>query len=1172
MSTSTIRALVSNLLVDNTTGQISAADMRQIMGSVADALDEESVARALGDGWSNTTDPEVPQITNVTWTVDTVRGIAVAGISWTAPPSADRYVLSVTIGGLDEVRLPYDHPKATLQIPSGVSFALRVLSINLINRRSAWSTLVTGSAPFDTVAPATPTGLSAIAINGSVFLQWDENTEVDIAEYGIFESTVNAVPPFSAAPTYRSKTASFTRSGLTIDTEPRYFCVRAYDTSGNKSAWSSTEDGTQTLDSVIEQGQLAFDAAEAVRQDHDALVDGFTGDLATAFAEQDKRANAAAGGYLKDPTFKDWSAGNLTAANWVSRTGTSTYALPGDGDFGGGMTVSVPSGTATVDIVASNTVGLVRAQVTADWAVYELDLEYISGNPAGTSFRVEWSNDGVTWTRGTIGGAASWGYGSDLGLVAQPGARQSIKQLWKRPSGVSGHIRMRIIPKLGTVNDAQNMVIHYANLRAATKADIDAGQEYLIASSTPGQTVAYTGASAAIAGMNSAFTARAGGLEANVTSILGARADLLAGTAFAALMTQLNVSAVGISAVVTQQASAIADLEGNASAMWGVKLTAGGVATKINFVAADDPTGPVSSGTFEMDNFIVRAKNVFFSGPGNSFPDYDMVDEDFYSTNTGATYSFPATSIQSLGQRFLRINADAAVENVYSDWFPIEPAKDYALYGAAWLNTTVAGGGTAQLYLQTASMDSAGILTLLSSYLVKQTVDTGHTGAAYGVDDVKTDATARKARWLMRRLGGGTQPANFGALRVQSKADANLVVDGSLTGRHIKTASLDASVIGAGEINARFINLDSNVPLGDIDAGFSMGKDSAVDFGQDGLYMGRTATSAGAMGFGFLMGKTADDGTRQYIQHTTDTGLSIVNAQYALLTDTATQSTITTSQTVILPVGTQAISLTVLGGGAGGRGEGGSALGTNGGATTVRLFNGTTDTGISWVSAGGTNKTTGGAESSLLGKAGASGMYVSQTTNFFTVIAGGNATGYGAGGGSGDSAAGGGRKSTAKIVNEYDVSAVANPRLVITIGAAGVGGNGDPSGTYDKGTPVSLKGGNGSPGVVKIASSGASTVPCGVIPLYPTAVGTFAKAANATGGTVFPNLGTGLWVISENSGAELCLNSLETDTLGTRQVLTNALTASFVANKRPVIITGNAAARTIKYLFYKMKV
>ena len=65
--------------------------------------------------------------------------------------------------------------------------------------------------------------------------------------------------------------------------------------------------------------------------------------------------------------------------------------------------------------------------------------------------------------------AAAIGNGSAYGLTPQPGARQSIRGLWERPAGVSGHIRMRLIAKLSTVTDAQEMVIHYANLRRATK-------------------------------------------------------------------------------------------------------------------------------------------------------------------------------------------------------------------------------------------------------------------------------------------------------------------------------------------------------------------------------------------------------------------------------------------------------------------------------------------------------------------------------------------------------------------------------------------------------------------------------------------------------------------------------------------------------------------------------
>ncbi len=424
------------------------------------------------------------------------------------------------------------------------------------------------------------------------------------------------------------------------------------------------------------------------------------------------------------------------------------------------------------------------------------------------------------------------------------------------------------------------------------------------------------------------------------------------------------------------------------------------------------------------------------------------------------------------------------------------------------------------------------------------------------------------------RWNGSSWLKNTDAADLTGQLDGSRIITGTLDADRIVSGSITAGLLAVGAVKATNMQIDENLTIDAIDAGFSMGKFNASDFEADGLYMGRTATSAGALGFGFLLGKQRSDGLMQYIQHTSDEGLSIINAQYALLADlTPLTSDIVSSQTIILGAGVQTISLTLMGGGA--AGAGGFVVsnrlsyvkGADGGATVVQLYDGSTYTGISWSSAGGLGKTTGGAESSTLGKAGAHATSYTdldgpdgQSTQVYRPAT--DATGYGSGGGSARvDGAGGGAKSIAKVVNNYDVSNLANPRLVVTIGGKG---NGAGQGAY--------VGGDGSPGIVKLSQAQTAVVPAGVIPLYPTANGSFTKAANAVGDQVFPDLGVGMWVLQESSGNNLNLNSLEISTRGNRIFLQNTSVATFIADKRPDIIVGNANARTIRYMFYKMKV
>lgn len=541
----------------------------------------------------------------------------------------------------------------------------------------------------------------------------------------------------------------------------------------------------QSINDAIAEGQAAFIEADSVRADHDALTAGFQGDLATAFAEQAARSMATTGGWLKDPTFTDWVSGNLNVANWASRSGTSAYATEGGGDFGGGMIVNAPSGSAQVDVIASNAAnsGLIRADATADYVALEFDFEYISGDPNGVVARVEWSSNGTTWTRGTFKNVAQdlGLLGDDYGVTPAPGVRQSIRALWKRPAGVSGHIRLRFFGKLPAVTDPQSMVVHYLNLRRATQAEIDAGETYVIASATPGQTVAYAGAGAAIAGLNSAFSARTGGLEANVTRILGVRADLLAGTALASLFEQLQVNtSTGLSAWVATQSTAIASLQNKVSASYVLRVGAGGAEAGLEVVAQDSAVGgPASSVKIRADNIGLFGDVLVTAG--NLWPDFDAQRPEMYTAPAGLTLTFGVSGTTAvwdgLGLKFLQAPVDASQRFYHGSWFRIDPGVEYLVQGKAGMQNSNSGGGTARLQFQTASEDK----TVLSLTNVSVNTDIAVQNAAMGSVTVTPAATAVWGRFRFVRDAGGTVAARTGGWRVEKKAGADLIVDGSIT-------------------------------------------------------------------------------------------------------------------------------------------------------------------------------------------------------------------------------------------------------------------------------------------------------------------------------------------------------------------------------------------------------
>lgn len=190
----------------------------------------------------------------------------------------------------------------------------------------------------------------------------------------------------------------------------------------------------------------------------------------------------------------------------------------------------------------------------------------------------------------------------------------------------------------------------------------------------------------------------------------------------------------------------------------------------------------------------------------------------------------------------------------------------------------------------------------------------------------------------------------------------------------------------------------------------------------------------------------------------------------------------------------------------------------------------------------------------------------------YTYNAGTPAAGRGAGGAGGAAAnydasryGLGGKAGAFVQTQDIDVSAYTGTlSLVVTIGAGGAGGD------Y-AGTDVSRDGTAGAPGQVIYSTQAGVEVPADVLPIRPTAVGSFSKAANATGATVFPDLGPGLWVIDTGtSDAYLYIGTIQIDSFGSVIDIRSATRAQFISEIRPNITAGMNAARTINFKFYSM--
>jgi hypothetical protein len=174
------------------------------------------------------TTPSTPALTN---TADGVR------LAWTG--NAPRYrILRVILNNADAQPEPLTEVDTNSYLDATTTFGVRyryvILGINGDAQQSLPSPQA-DIAPVDTFAPATPSGLSAVAGPSSIDLSWTRNSEDDLAAYNLFRAVDDG--PFQSIAT-----------GLTIPafTDPRVepgkryrYAVSATDMAGNESARSA---------------------------------------------------------------------------------------------------------------------------------------------------------------------------------------------------------------------------------------------------------------------------------------------------------------------------------------------------------------------------------------------------------------------------------------------------------------------------------------------------------------------------------------------------------------------------------------------------------------------------------------------------------------------------------------------------------------------------------------------------------------------------------------------------------------------------------------------------------------------------------------------------------------------------------------------------------------------
>ena len=121
----------------------------------------------------------------------------------------------------------------------GTSYNVRLYAQSFFNTSSTYTAVSTTTPVKDTTAPSIPTGLTAVVGTGrAVSLDWNDNTEPDFSEYGIYRRTTAVTPETSITSKIAEVRASrFVDTDVTIGTT-YYYWLNAYDTVENVSTFA----------------------------------------------------------------------------------------------------------------------------------------------------------------------------------------------------------------------------------------------------------------------------------------------------------------------------------------------------------------------------------------------------------------------------------------------------------------------------------------------------------------------------------------------------------------------------------------------------------------------------------------------------------------------------------------------------------------------------------------------------------------------------------------------------------------------------------------------------------------------------------------------------------------------------------------------------------------------
>ncbi|MBD9544244.1 hypothetical protein IB276_32895 [Ensifer sp. ENS04] len=247
----------------------------------------------------------------------------------------------------------------------------------------------------------------------------------------------------------------------------------------------------------------------------------------------------------------------------------------------------------------------------------------------------------------------------------------------------------------------------------------------------------------------------------------------------------INSNKIAANAVTSEELAALAVLEGNLA----------DAAVSSNKIVANAVTAAKISANAVIARHItaqsISASKLAIANLSNDFPDFDMMDDAFYSS--GTSYSITGTGIAYNGARQISIPFGAAQQEVLSSLFAVTQSSDY------WFEGVLRGDpGLVSVNLYSTNADGTATYT-------RNVVLISGNVAGKQSSSFTTAANETRAKLIFRRNAGGTVDTYFSAPVVRRKASAELIVDGAITSAKVAADAITATHIAANAVTAEQI-------------------------------------------------------------------------------------------------------------------------------------------------------------------------------------------------------------------------------------------------------------------------------------------------------------------------------------------------------------------------------